>query len=47
MATTYIYLSAEDLEKLASGDRIDIDMTAAIKNSNKLYLVPEGMEEEE
>lgn len=39
MATTYVYLNSEDLVKLFSGEKVEIQMTAGLRNSNRLFLL--------
>ena len=38
MATTYVYLDEEDMKKLASGEKVEIQMTAGLKHSNRLFI---------
>lgn len=38
MATTYVYLDEEDMKKLASGEKVEIQITAGLKNSDRLFI---------
>ena len=41
MATTYIYLNKEDMQKLAKGEKVEIYMTSGLRNSDRLFLQPD------
>lgn len=38
MATTYIYLDPVDITKLLLGEKVEIQMTNALRSSNRLFL---------
>lgn len=38
MATTIIYLDAEDMKKLAAGDKVEIDMTNRMRSSDRIWI---------
>lgn len=39
MATTYVYLDEEDMKKLASSEKVEIQMTAGLKHSSRLFIL--------
>lgn len=47
MATTYVYLSEEDMKKLAEGEKVEIQMTVGLKNSDRLFLQLDQTEKKE
>lgn len=47
MSTTYVYLTKEDMKKLASGEKLEIQMTVGLKNSDRLFIRIDQSEEKE
>lgn len=47
MATTYVYLDGEDMKKLTSGEKVEVQMTAGLRNSNQLFLLLDQTEKKE
>lgn len=47
MATTYVYLSEEDMKKLSEGEKVEIQMTVGLKNSDRLFIQVDQTERKE
>ena len=47
IATTYVYLNEEELERLLAGEKIEIAMTELVRQSDRLFVLKKAVEEEE
>lgn len=47
MATNYLYLTPEDMKKLASGEKLEIQLSPYIRMSDKMVILVDQSEKEE